>query len=45
MTLFTVRGLDAARRLYEAEGFELAEEKEAHAWGKEMVEQRWDLTL
>lgn len=45
MTLFTVSGLDAARRLYEAEGFELVEEEEARAWGKVMVEQRWDLTL
>ena len=45
MTLFTVRGLDSARRLYEAEGFELAEETKTHAWGKDMVEQRWDLTL
>ena len=45
MILFTVRGLDPARRLYEQEGFELVEEKSAHLWGKDEVEQRWELVL
>jgi DNA-binding MarR family transcriptional regulator/N-acetylglutamate synthase-like GNAT family acetyltransferase len=45
MILFTVAGLDAARRLYEAEGFTLAEEAPAHLWGKDEVEQRWELKL
>jgi DNA-binding MarR family transcriptional regulator/N-acetylglutamate synthase-like GNAT family acetyltransferase len=45
MTLFTVSGLDAARRLYEAEGFELAHEEVQHQWGGSQVAQRWDLEL
>lgn len=45
MILFTVAGLDAARRLYEAEGFRLVEEKPGHAWGKDHMEQSWELTL
>lgn len=45
MTLFTVRGLDSARKLYESEGFELVEESPASPWGKDVVEQRWDLVL
>lgn len=45
MVLFTVRGLDAARRLYEAEGFRLVSEKPTHAWGKQQVEQEWELKL
>jgi len=45
MTLFTVASLDAARRLYEREGFELVMEKPSALWGSEQVEQRWDLKL
>lgn len=45
MILFTVAGLDAARRLYEAEGFRLVEEKPGHAWGKDHMEQAWELKL
>lgn len=45
MVLFTVAGLDGARRLYEAEGFTLARETPGHAWGKDHVEQRWELAL
>ena len=45
MTLFTVRGLDAARRLYEAEGFELAREKPGEGWAEGSIEQQWDLKL
>ncbi|XBS70174.1 helix-turn-helix domain-containing GNAT family N-acetyltransferase [Acerihabitans sp. KWT182] len=37
--LWTFRGLDAARRLYEAAGFVLAEEYSGNQWGKEMTEQ------
>lgn len=45
MILFTVAGLDAARRLYEAEGFVLTEETPGHAWGKDHLAQTWELTL
>ncbi|MGE4527144.1 MAG: GNAT family N-acetyltransferase [Rhodospirillaceae bacterium] len=39
--LWTFRGLDAARHLYEAHGFALAEEKPGAQWGKEVMEQRF----
>ncbi|EJL94251.1 transcriptional regulator [Herbaspirillum sp. CF444] len=40
--LWTFRGLDAARRLYEGSGFRLKEEWPGAQWGKEMVEQRFE---
>ena len=39
--LWTFRGLDAARRLYEAAGFTLAEERPGRQWGEEVLEQRF----
>ncbi len=45
MTLSTVAGLDAARRLYEAEGFELAREEPGEGWAEGSTVQRWDLEL
>jgi len=45
MTLHTVRGLDAARHLYEAEGFQLVEERPDRAFGHAIVDQRWRLRL
>ena len=45
MTLFTMRGLEAARRLYEAEGFRLTHEAPGSGWAEGGIEQRWDLTL
>jgi DNA-binding MarR family transcriptional regulator/GNAT superfamily N-acetyltransferase len=39
--LWTFKGLDAARHLYEAFGFRLAEEAEGTQWGKTVVEQRF----
>ena len=45
MVLYTVAGLDPARRLYEAEGFHLVEEKAARLWGRDELEQRWEVTL
>jgi GNAT superfamily N-acetyltransferase len=39
--LWTLRGLEVARRLYEAEGFELTEEWLGRQWGAEVVEQRF----
>lgn len=40
--LTTFRGLDAARRLYETEGFALTEEKLDTSWGTPLHEQRFD---
>lgn len=39
--LWTFKGLDAARRLYEAHGFRLVEEQPGRMWGEEVVEQRF----
>ncbi|MCW2237630.1 bifunctional helix-turn-helix transcriptional regulator/GNAT family N-acetyltransferase [Azospirillum canadense] len=39
--LWTFRGLDAARHLYEANGFTLAEEWPGSQWGAEVTEQRF----
>lgn len=39
--LWTFKGLDAARKLYEAVGFELAEEWSGDQWGKALTEQRF----
>lgn len=45
MVLFTSRGLDSARRLYEAEGFEMVREEQEAAWGAMHWAQWWELTL
>lgn len=39
--LWTFRGLDAARRLYEAEGFALTQERPGRQWGTDVLEQRF----
>lgn len=39
--LWTVKGLDAARRLYEKHGFELAEEYCGDQWGTHVLEQKF----
>jgi GNAT superfamily N-acetyltransferase len=39
--LWTVRGLDAARRLYERAGFTLAEEYDGAQWGARVSEQKF----
>lgn len=40
--LWTFAGLDAARHLYEREGFVLAEETRGTQWGTEVLEQKWE---
>jgi GNAT superfamily N-acetyltransferase len=39
--LWTFQGLDAARKLYEINGFSLVEERPGHQWSKEVLEQRF----
>jgi GNAT superfamily N-acetyltransferase len=39
--LWKFRGSDAARRLYEARGFELFEERSGVRWSRSIVEQRF----
>lgn len=39
--LWTLRGLEAARKLYEANGFQLIEEYQGDQWGRRMTEQRF----
>ena len=41
VVLWTFKGLDAARHLYESFGFRLVEEKRAAQWGTEVLEQRF----
>jgi GNAT superfamily N-acetyltransferase len=43
--LWTFAGLDAARRLYDAAGFRLAEEHPGDTWGTRVTEQRFVLPL
>jgi GNAT superfamily N-acetyltransferase len=43
--LWTFKGLDVARSLYESIGFQLSEEIEAHQWGIELVAQKFELSL
>ena len=43
--LWTFKGLDAARHLYEKHGFTLAEEFEGDQWGTTVIEQKFILEL
>jgi GNAT superfamily N-acetyltransferase len=43
--LWTFKGLEAARRLYEAVGFQLCEESQVAQWGQTIKEQKYELEL
>jgi GNAT superfamily N-acetyltransferase len=43
--LWTFKGLDRARKLYEISGFTLSQEQVAQQWGQRIEEQRFDLML
>jgi len=45
LVLWTDASLHAARRLYQAAGFELLEEERHHSFGHELLGQRWRLEL
>jgi GNAT superfamily N-acetyltransferase len=43
--LWTFKGLESARALYERNGFKLTEENEARPWGPVIIEQKYELEL
>lgn len=43
--LWTFKGLDRARQLYDAAGFELTEQRRGNRWGTRVLEQRLELDL
>ena len=45
VTLWTNSVLDAARHIYESQGFTLVKEEAHHSFGHDLVGQNWDLAL
>ena len=43
--LWTFKGLEDARRLYEAVGFQLCEESQINQWGQTILEQKYELQI
>ena len=43
--LWTFKGLEDARRLYETVGFRLSEESQIAQWGQNITEQKYELSL
>lgn len=45
LTLWTNQGLEAARNIYVARGFQLVKEERHHSFGKDQIGQHWNLDM